>query len=111
MKYMMLAALVATAASAQVEMKFDLPPPTWRGVTITPADGKSPTAAPFVHDGYVFAADRGRSVARNHIDFFTGFSDLPVPTFITSTQQGVFTAYIVHDPAIRDAMLAAHRLH
>jgi 3D (Asp-Asp-Asp) domain-containing protein len=78
--------------------------PELRGRTFT-YDGKL-----YVHDGYLFAGDRGGAIHGKHIDIFTDDSkDKPFPGVISSTASKTFVAHIVDadDPAAA-ALRAAH---
>jgi 3D (Asp-Asp-Asp) domain-containing protein len=64
----------------------------------------------YVHDGYLFAGDRGGAIHGRHIDVFTDDSkDEPFPGVIASTASKTFSAHIVDadDPAA-GALRAAH---
>ena len=54
----------------------------------------------FVHDGYLFAADRGGAVKGNQIDLFTGNSaKVPFTDVVASTSDVEFEVYFVDDDA------------
>ena len=78
--------------------------PDLRGKTFR-YDGKL-----YVHDGYLFAGDRGGAIHGKHIDIFTKpGKDEPFPGVISSTATKTFTAHMVEaeDPAA-SALRAAH---
>ncbi len=78
--------------------------PDLRGMTFR-YDGKL-----YVHDGYLFAGDRGGAIHGKHIDIFTApGKDDPFPGVISSTAAKTFQAHIVEpeDPAA-GALRAAH---
>jgi 3D (Asp-Asp-Asp) domain-containing protein len=78
--------------------------PAARGVAVTLPSGRKA-----VHDGYFFASDHGGGVHRNHIDVFVGeWPANPFPSFVTSTPDETFEAYVVTDERIRPHL---HRLH
>jgi 3D (Asp-Asp-Asp) domain-containing protein len=78
--------------------------PLARGVEITLPSGRKA-----VHDGYFFASDRGGAIRENHIDVFVGhWSQNPFPSFISSTPQRTFEAYVVADERVKPHL---HRLH
>jgi 3D (Asp-Asp-Asp) domain-containing protein len=65
-----------------------------------------------IHDGYFFVADTGspKKIYGNHIDFFTGFSDSPDFSLLSSKKHPrTFNAFIVKDPALVKAFTDAHR--
>jgi 3D (Asp-Asp-Asp) domain-containing protein len=78
--------------------------PDLRGKTFT-YDGKL-----YVHDGYLFAGDRGGAIHGKHIDIFTDDGkDEPFPGVISSTASKTFTAHIVDADAVATgALRAAH---
>ena len=64
----------------------------------------------YVHDGYLFAGDRGGAIHGKHIDIFTDpGKDEPFPGVVSSTSSRTFTANIVEaeDPTA-GAVRAAH---
>lgn len=63
-----------------------------------------------MHDGYVFAGDKGGSIVGNHIDFFSGIeSRNPAPEIITSNKDKTFKALIVTDEKITSALQDLHQ--
>lgn len=78
--------------------------PAARGVAITLPSGRKA-----VHDGYFFASDRGGGIRDNHIDVFVGhWPENPFPSFVSSTPQKTFEAYLVIDELVRPRL---HQLH
>ena len=64
--------------------------------------------APWIHDGYFFAADTGGKIVGNKIDFFLGFStDNPFP-FVTSNARDRFSLEVIRDPQINKTYAAMH---
>jgi 3D (Asp-Asp-Asp) domain-containing protein len=50
----------------------------------------------YVHDGYLFAGDRGGAIHKGHIDIFTDDSrEQPFPNLITASAGKTFSAHIV----------------
>lgn len=84
--------------------------PALRGLTIHTGVENRPDGKSFVHDGYVFAADVGGAIHSPHVDFFTGFSHLSPPPFVTSRASGTFAAYRVIDPTIIAKLREMHRI-
>jgi 3D (Asp-Asp-Asp) domain-containing protein len=79
--------------------------PAARGVALT-----LPSGAKAVHDGYFFCADTGGMIHDNHIDVFTGIAppaELPF-TFVKSSPNKTFEAFLVSDPAITAALKKMH---
>lgn len=77
--------------------------PKARGVKITLTDGKK-----FIHDGYFFAGDHGGAIKGSQIDVFTGNSKKHPFKFIKSSSSKTFSAYIVRDEKIIEAMTTIH---
>jgi 3D (Asp-Asp-Asp) domain-containing protein len=78
--------------------------PAARGTPVTLPSGRKA-----VHDGYFFASDHGGGVRHDHIDVFVGeWPDNPFPSFVTSTPDRTFDAYIVGDERVKPHL---HRLH
>ena len=82
--------------------------PALRGTKILTGIGKQPDGSSFIHDGYVFGGDVGDAIKGNHTDFFTGFSHLPAPPFVTSSAKHPYVAYVVRDQA---TILELEKLH
>jgi 3D (Asp-Asp-Asp) domain-containing protein len=78
--------------------------PAARGVAITLPSGRKA-----VHDGYFFASDRGGGIRDNHVDVFVGnWAENPFPSFVSSTPQRTFEAYLAADERVKPHL---HRLH
>ncbi|RBP17327.1 3D domain-containing protein [Roseiarcus fermentans] len=78
--------------------------PRLKGARITLPDGSTA-----VHDGYVYAVDRGSEINGSHIDFFTGVNRVnPAPGVITSTPKRGFVAYIVKDDSVVSTLRSQH---
>lgn len=78
--------------------------PEARGRDVTLPSGRA-----VKHDGYFFAADTGGLIKGNHVDVFAGMSDRnPFPGFVKSADTGTFTAFVVNDASIADALDRAH---
>lgn len=78
--------------------------PAARGTEVTLPSGRKVR-----HDGYFFASDRGVGIRGNHIDVFGGvWPANPFPSFIGSTPQQTFDAYVVGDERVKPHL---HRLH
>lgn len=81
--------------------------PKLKGVTVKDEGGQ-----PWVHDGYVFAADVGGEIKGNHIDFFTGRSKTnPAPEIITSSPRRPFEAKIVTEPQTIAELRRLHQIN
>lgn len=78
--------------------------PQARGSTITLPSGQQ-----LVHDGYFYAVDVGNAIRGNHIDTFIGASQTNPFSYVTSTANGIFSAYVVNDPNLIAAMRALHQ--
>jgi 3D (Asp-Asp-Asp) domain-containing protein len=78
--------------------------PAARGTEVTLPSGRKAK-----HDGYFFASDRGGAIVGNHIDVFAGHWDAnPFPSFVFSTAQKTFEAYVIADEKVRPRL---HDLH
>lgn len=78
--------------------------PKARGVTVTLASGTSAA-----HDGFFFAADTGGAIKGNHIDVFAGIARTnPFPTFVGSSEQHTFEAFVVQDADVVQELTALH---
>lgn len=81
-------------------------------VYVPEARGKAvtlPSGRVVKHDGYFFAADTGKLIKGNHVDVFGGVSDSnPFPDFVKSRDTGTFTAFVVNDTSVADALNRAH---
>jgi 3D (Asp-Asp-Asp) domain-containing protein len=78
--------------------------PAARGVEVTMPSGRKAK-----HDGYFFASDRGGAISGNHIDVFAGhWAENPFPSFIFSTAQKTFEAYVIADEKVKPRL---HNLH
>jgi 3D (Asp-Asp-Asp) domain-containing protein len=80
--------------------------PAARGVPITLPSGRKA-----VHDGYFFASDHGGGVRHDHIDVFVGeWPENPFPSFVTSTHEETFEAYVVGDLRVKPHLQRLHAL-
>jgi 3D (Asp-Asp-Asp) domain-containing protein len=62
-----------------------------------------------IHDGFFFAADEGGKIRGWHIDVFTGTSEKPAFSIISSSQDEKFKAFVVKDPQLTKAFDEVHR--
>lgn len=76
------------------------------GTTLQISDSVS-----IIHDGYFFAGDTGGAIKQNHIDVFTGKDNSHPFAFVKSNAGKVFTAYIVKNDAIIEALRHMHSPH
>jgi 3D (Asp-Asp-Asp) domain-containing protein len=77
--------------------------PAARGVILTMPDGSTAT-----HDGYFFAADVGGAIKNNHIDVFLGIANVNPFTFVKSSEDETFEAFVVNDISIIKKLKKAH---
>jgi 3D (Asp-Asp-Asp) domain-containing protein len=77
--------------------------PKARGQVVTMPDG---TTA--IHDGYFFAGDTGGLIKENHIDVFIGVAKSNPFSWISSSQDQTFSAYIVDKADIKTHLDAKH---
>jgi 3D (Asp-Asp-Asp) domain-containing protein len=64
----------------------------------------------YVHDGYVYAADKGGAIQGTHVDFFTGHQqESPFPGVITSSDAYLFEAWPI--PAAHAAAVHLSDVH
>lgn len=69
-----------------------------------------PNGQRFIHDGYFFAGDIGGGIKENHIDVFSGiFKRTHFFPWITSSERGLFEAFIVKDKKIINKLTRLHR--
>ena len=75
-------------------------------------DGVATVSGARAHDGYVFAADTGGSMNGCHVDYFTGGRAIDPDATMTSSKAHprAIVAYVVHDPEIRNKLIALHNL-
>lgn len=78
--------------------------PQARGTAITLPSGQQ-----LVHDGYFYAVDVGNAIRGNHIDTFIGANRTNPFSYVTSSANGTFSAYLVNDPNLTAAMRALHQ--
>jgi 3D (Asp-Asp-Asp) domain-containing protein len=78
--------------------------PQARGRQVTLPDG---TTA--LHDGYFFAGDTGGLIKQNHIDVFIGVAKSNPFSWISSSQSGTFTAYVVSNVDAKTLLDARHQ--
>ena len=78
--------------------------PEARGVKIIFPNGER-----IVHDGYFFAGDIGGAIKENHIDVFSGISKkIDYFSWATSSENGMFDAFIITDQNIIDKLTQQH---
>lgn len=77
--------------------------PSAKGRVITLSSGEQ-----VVHDGYFFAGDTGGAIEDNHIDVYLGPTAKNPFDFITSSEKGTFSAYIVSDHEVNDYLTNIH---
>jgi 3D (Asp-Asp-Asp) domain-containing protein len=78
--------------------------PDARGKTVT-----LPTGDRVVHDGFFYAADVGGAIQGSHIDVFLGTAQRNPFSFITSSPNAPFRAYLIGDPDIVQALKTLHK--
>jgi 3D (Asp-Asp-Asp) domain-containing protein len=82
-------------------------------VFIPDARGKAvtlPTGDRVVHDGFFYAADVGGAIQGSHIDVFLGTAQRNPFSFIASTPNAPFRAYLIRDPDIVQALKMLHKV-
>jgi 3D (Asp-Asp-Asp) domain-containing protein len=67
-----------------------------------------PSGERVVHDGYFFSADVGAAIRGNHIDTFLGIATSNPFAHVRSRESETFTAYIINNPTIREALENLH---
>lgn len=81
-------------------------------IYIPDARGKEvilPSGRKVKHDGYFFAADVGGAIKQNHIDTFLGITDKNPFPHVKSDKNKTFTAFVINDSQIKDALKALHK--
>lgn len=79
--------------------------PAARGKKFTLPSGKTA-----IHDGYFFAADVGGAINDNHIDVFLGIAtSIGEFSFIKSNPSSTFSAFLISNPQISNALKIAHQ--